>query len=417
MKYTLIPIALCAFLWSSPGAAQTLAEYVRIALEQNQELRSVQVHSEAELARSRAMGAYPDPQLGLAWGAVPIETRLGAQTARFSLRQPIPWFGLTEAREQTAVHAARALQRRHEDLRRGLRLRVARVYYRLAALDLRLGVQRRQIQLLEDLRVLVLARFAAGDNHLVNTLRIDLALEQSSLALDLLAENRPAVEREMRRLLNDESAAALPARMPSGLDSLLFAARLTEIDVDTRLARHPLLRSYDERGAAAESLADQRRREGMPAISLGIDYSLIAERRDAAPVDNGADAIMPMLNMQIPLFRSRTDAGIDEAELLGRMHALERDDARLALRAQYDDARYRLTEAARSFALFSAQLDKYERICDLQTAAFRAAAGDFDELLDTRLQMLDLELRRIDMQRRFYAAQEELFYLLAQDAE
>ncbi|WP_339650078.1 TolC family protein, partial [uncultured Salegentibacter sp.] len=80
-------------LWGGVGIAQELEDYLKIAAENNPKLQSAYTQFEAALQQSPQVSSLPDPTLTVSAFGRMVETRLGAQEARFSLMQMFPWFG------------------------------------------------------------------------------------------------------------------------------------------------------------------------------------------------------------------------------------------------------------------------------------------------------------------------------------
>ncbi len=88
--------------------AQIPNSYLKQAAENNPGLQAKYAAFEAALQRVAQVNALPDPTLSFGYFISPVETRVGAQRARFSLTQMFPWFGTLAAQESRATLAAEA---------------------------------------------------------------------------------------------------------------------------------------------------------------------------------------------------------------------------------------------------------------------------------------------------------------------
>src|SRR5690606_3820876 len=96
MKTTYIYIILGLFVFGlgNQGVhSQSLDDYLKEAAENNPVLKADYAGFEAALQKAPQVASLPDPTLTVSAFGRMIETRLGAQEARFSLTQMFPWFG------------------------------------------------------------------------------------------------------------------------------------------------------------------------------------------------------------------------------------------------------------------------------------------------------------------------------------
>ena len=77
-------------------------------MENNLEVRALQLEYEAALQRAPQVSQLPDPEVGLGIFALPVETRLGPQWVRLGATQMFPWKGKLQAREDVVLAMARA---------------------------------------------------------------------------------------------------------------------------------------------------------------------------------------------------------------------------------------------------------------------------------------------------------------------
>ncbi len=90
-------------------------QYVKLAAENNPQLKASFNQYLAALEEVPQVGALPDPQVMFGVFVLPVETRVGAQRANFSVSQMFPWFGTLKAQEQVAAEKAKAKLQAFED--------------------------------------------------------------------------------------------------------------------------------------------------------------------------------------------------------------------------------------------------------------------------------------------------------------
>ncbi len=127
-------ILLLLPLWGLGGFSQTLDDYLQTAAENNPKLKSSYAQFEAAMQQAPQVSSLPDPTLTMSAFGRMIETRLGAQEARFSLSQMFPWFGTLQAKEDASVLMAEAKFQNYLDLRNQLFFEIKSVYAELYAI-------------------------------------------------------------------------------------------------------------------------------------------------------------------------------------------------------------------------------------------------------------------------------------------
>ncbi|PCI02840.1 MAG: hypothetical protein COB81_04870 [Flavobacteriaceae bacterium] len=86
-------IYILIFLISLSANAQNLNDYLSEAAENNPALKSFQYKYESALEKVVEVGSVPNTSFGVGYFVQTPETRVGAQRAKLSIAQKLPWFG------------------------------------------------------------------------------------------------------------------------------------------------------------------------------------------------------------------------------------------------------------------------------------------------------------------------------------
>lgn len=116
----------------------------------------------------------PNTEVSAGYFVSEPETRTGAQTARFSVKQMIPWFGTITARENYAASLAEAEYVDITIAKRKLALSVSQSYYRLYSIRARQRVLEENIELLDTYERLALTSLEVGNASAVDVLRLQI---------------------------------------------------------------------------------------------------------------------------------------------------------------------------------------------------------------------------------------------------
>src|SRR6056297_1284845 len=144
MKKKLMIIALGLAVFSAN--AQSLEEYLQEAELNSPMIQALELRYNIAKEKVVEMNTLPNTTIAAGYFVSEPETRTGAQRARFSVSQMLPWFGTITARENYASSMADAEYAEIVISKRKLALSVSQSYYNLY------GVQAKQKVLQENIQ-------------------------------------------------------------------------------------------------------------------------------------------------------------------------------------------------------------------------------------------------------------------------
>lgn len=375
-------LCLILTMMSAFVKAQSLDDYLKIAAENNPEVKAAYLEFEAALQRLPQVSALPDPTLSMSALGQMIETRVGTQEARFSLMQTFPWFGTLKAQKEVAALEAEAQFQGFLDKRNRLFWEVKKVYYSLYEVHHHLKHKQEEMKILESLKVFALSRFENGTAPMVDVIRVDLLRNQTETDLTVLQSQLKPLEITFNRLLN--RADSLDVKVEDHIPLPDSALLLQEKNLDN----HPLMAQYRKKVLAAHGQEKVAQKNGLPKFGIGIDYSIISERTDADFSDNGQDAIMPVVSLSLPIFRKKYKAQEQEAQLRGRAYEALAKATENQLETQWQQAQFELEKASLELNLFKKQTEDTRLAYQLLTTAYANGQADADELLNIEQQLI-----------------------------
>src|SRR5690606_15614741 len=107
-------------LFASPAQSQTLDEYLRIAVENNTEVKAYFHEYQAAVEQIGQAGALPDPELSVGIFFKPMDRYMGKQQADVTLMQMFPWFGMPGVQREEADQMSRVRYEGFEDVKNRL---------------------------------------------------------------------------------------------------------------------------------------------------------------------------------------------------------------------------------------------------------------------------------------------------------
>ncbi|WP_088654207.1 TolC family protein [Geofilum rhodophaeum] len=390
------------------GNAQRLEDYYQIAAENNPGLKAKYAAYEAALQRIPQARSLADPTFSFGYFISPVETRVGAQRARFSLTQMFPWFGSLKAQGDVAALAAEAQFQEFLDARNALYFRVAQAWYPLYELQKLRLLERENIRLLESFKTTTTQKYENGMGAMVDVIRVDLLLNEANTQLEILDKKEASLTSRFNTLLNrgyDEPVVVA--------DSLAAGDMLMDYRKDSLLVNHPRMAALDLKLKSAEAAEKVALKQGLPKIGVGLDYVLVDERSDMVLEDNGKDVLMPMVTVTIPIFRKKYRAARQEARFMQEGTALEQEALANELTAAYHRATFELQQQADLVALYAQQSAATRQAMNLLLSAYGNSGKDFEEVLRIQQQLLKYERLNTTALSQYFIALEEVNYITA----
>ncbi|MEX0998173.1 MAG: TolC family protein [Flavobacteriaceae bacterium] len=391
------------------GYSQTLDDYLQEAAKNNPELQASYAGFEAALQKAPQVASLPDPTFTASAFGRMIETRVGAQEARFSLTQMFPWFGTLKAQNDAATAAAEARFHEYINQRSLLFVNVKTRYADLYLLEKTIALKEENLEILDSYRELALSGFRSGNAPMVNVVNVDMEREAAITEIELLKDKKKLLEVQFNLLLNREKELQVIIADSLRLEQNL--ALMKEPENDNPFDAHPTVVALDSEKTALNSRITAIEKDGLPKLGVGVDYSIISKRTDANPEMNGQDAIMPMVSVTLPIFRKKYKAAKKEVEWMQVEVEARQTTQRNNLQSSYEMTLYELNQAKKLLKLYEGQLERIDQATHLYVSGFANNTGDFEEVLRMNQQKILLQTQQLEALKNGFIAQAQLEYL------
>ena len=373
-------------VWSQEEAAldprAELAEYARYAEQHNPKLNQALTRYQAALAKVPSASAWVDPRLTYGYFARPVETRTGPQEMRFSAAQTFPWKGKLDLKGRIAQQEAEVEGQRYEATRRSLIFEIKAAYYDCYFLERAIAVTEGNLRLLAHLEEVGRTRYRSGTGEHAPVLKAQVELGRLEDQLRSLRQQRRPAAARLNAALG--RAATAPIAVP---DSLPMAALdLDEEGLKARLqAANPTLQMRHTQARAQSLGVELAGKQFYPDLTVSLDYIHIGDR--------GANPLMAMASLNLPLWRSSYEAG-ERAAKLSHQAALQGvADEENRLVAELELALYKQRDAQSRSALYRDRLlPKAEQALNVTQRAFGADRSDFLAVIDAQRTLLEFQL-------------------------
>lgn len=393
-KLKIIPIVFSIAFMGLRTHAQSLDSLLQLAVSQNSQLKSLELEYKAALAKADQMSQLPNPQIGVGIPILQPETRLGAQQVMVSASQIFPWFGTLKAKEEVAISMSTIRYEKMAALKLNLFYDVKSNYYQLKFIEEKQTLINKDILLLKTIEQLSLSKVESGNGSIADVLRVQLKIDELTNEIAILENAKyiasARINEITKRPFNDsiitnDDLLELPILV---YDLATFQEEISK--------HHPLMQMLNAKIETSENRDIVEQATNKPALGLGIDYSMVGERTDANPINNGRDILIPRLMLSIPIYRKSFNAS-NQIESMNR-EALEWDKISLIdqMTRQLIEYKTAYDNAVLMLNLSEKQALTAQQTYEILLSNYSTNSTDFDDLLSIQSQLLKYNQQNIN---------------------
>lgn len=346
----------------------TLTRYVERGVANHPALRAQLERWRAANRRVGASRRWPRPTIGYTAYVRPVETRVGPQRQRVSVRVPLAWPSQLRAGPEAEAHASSAQQHRFEAGVLALQARVADAYWMRWLIARRSEVLREQAVLLEGLAEVVRARIAVGEATLAELQSIELRRARVDEGIEALQEAGRRSDAMLRAAIGLASDADVP--LSTQPPEIVEPSESLEALRSAAQAR-PELAEHEAMALAAEAVAGGARAARLPNVVLGLDWIETGDARMPNVSGSGDDAVMLGVMVGVPIDAGRDRRRAEAAEAEARAHTLDAEARALEIHRELDIALSDVRDALRRSRLYASTLGPQA------AAAYEALLGTY----------------------------------------
>jgi outer membrane protein TolC len=403
MRYIIL-IGLVFFALAETNA-QELASYIQEAENNNPEIQAFELRYNIAEEKVNEVNTLPNTTVSAGYFVSEPETRTGAQRARFSVSQMLPWFGTITARENYASSLAETQYIDIVVAKRKLALSVSQSYYKLYAIRAKQIVLDKNIELLETYERLALTSVEVGKASAVDVLRLQIRQNELVQQNEVLEQDFLAEQVTFNNLLNrDENTEVIVAEEMSIPDEDPLI--LTE-----NLQLNPELIKYDKLYESVEQSELLNQKESAPNIGFGLDYVPVAERPAMNFNDNGKDIVMPMVSISIPIFNNKYKSITKQNQLKQLQIQSQKEDRLNKLETLLANAKYNRENTRIKFNIQSDNLKQANDAEEILIKNYETGTIDFNDVLDVQELQLKFQINLIESIKGYYIQYALINYL------
>jgi cobalt-zinc-cadmium efflux system outer membrane protein len=361
----------------------TLQDCLWYALRNNPSL--VAIHADWEAAKKKIAQAksLPDPRLGYSYRFAP---RGDNMRRAIELEQMLPWFGRLDLQGQAASAAADVVGNKCQVDRLKLFNDIKAAWYEYYFLGKSIESVTENITLVKSFEEIAMVRYQTSKASQQDVIRAQI--------------ERATLENQLRSLQDLQSPAAAKVNAVMGRPSDAPLAWPQDVaDEGTTMDNAELQKMLVQENPellAAQGQINQSRKEidiadkgYYPDITVGVEYADWMGTRDM----DQRDAYTGKISINLPIWRGRISAGVDEMRQRHRATVAMKQDIFNSLSAELKMAAYSHRDAQRKVKLYNDSLipKQKEAIAALQRS-YQAGSASFLELIDAQRTLLEFEI-------------------------
>ncbi len=393
-------------LISMISKAQTLEAYLQEAELNSPVIQAMELRHTIASEKVNEVNTLPNTTIGAGYFVSEPETRTGAQRARFSVSQMLPWFGTITARQNYAGSMADAEYTELVIAKRKLALSVAQSYYSLFGIQATQEVLDENIALLRTYEKLALTSVEVGKASAVDVLKLQIRQNELQQKKQVLEQRYMAEQAVFNNLLNRDERIFVEV-----VDDMQVPAEDVLFNKED-LSLNPELLKYDQLFESVVQSEVLNQKENAPSFGVGLDYIPVTERPDMVFSDNGKDILMPMVTLSIPIFNNKFKSVSKQNELKQKEIEFQKEERLNILENAYAKAVSQRNEARISFETQAQNLKQAKDAEEILIKNYETGTINFNDVLDIQELQLKFQTNQIQSVQLYYMQSAFINYLI-----
>ncbi|MFQ5498216.1 MAG: TolC family protein [Candidatus Zixiibacteriota bacterium] len=368
----------------------TLDDYLAYAAIESPALRRAFYRWRAALEKSGYAGALPDPMLSFHYFIENVETRVGPQEQRLSLKQSFPWFGTLGARREMASQQAQTAYRQYQSAKLKLNYSVKAAYYDYYYLGRDIALTRDNLELLTFWESIARVKYKVALKRHPDIIKAQVELGKLEDQLLTLQDRVVPAASRLRALLNLPPTVVLPIPETIEIDEVVLSS---DSVLAAALTHNPDLGAMQHIIAREQAGVSLARKASLPSFTVGADYIATGAAVNPALSESGKDPWIVGVGVSLPIWFGKNSSKRHEARAKYQAAQYDFSDAKNQLAAYVDKLMFEYADAMRRANLYRDGLvPKAEQALNANYSAYQADETDFLNVLDAQRQLLSFQL-------------------------
>lgn len=367
-----------------------LQDFLKLAAINNPGLKSTFYNWKSNLEKTGYVGSLPDPIIMYGYFIENVETRVGPQNQKFSIRQKIPWFGTLGDKKDIAFEMSNVSFKKFQAEYLKLSYQVKSAYYDLYFLGKEIEITKENIELLIFWESVTRTKYKVALKQHPDVIKAQVELGKLEDRMLTLEDKVQPVKAKLYAVLNVSDSIDLP--IPDMIDFEEVPAGdknyITEI-----LKNNPNLDAIKHMIEKEKYAVQLANKSSLPNFTFGIDYIETGEALNPALNESGKDPVVASIGINVPLWFGKNNAKKNEAKAKKRSAEYLLKDKENQLTAIAEKIIFQHDDALRKIQLYRDGLvPKAEQSLNASYISYQAGKADFLDVLDAQRQLLNFQL-------------------------
>lgn len=383
---------LLVFIFSlsiSGKAQQTLDEYIALAVQNNPELKVFQHRYSIGTEKVKESGTLPDPEVTLGGYISPLETRVGSRVMDMKLSQQLPWFGTLKTEKAASQNWSKVDLQQLRSQKEKLIYHVSQLYFELYYVQRQLQIEQKKIELIVQKEQHQLAMVQSGKTGLTTVLNTQVEKKMAENELEDLLDRQTVLKANMNLLLNRDAHQNIAIK--NDFSPLIVHEKEAQL-LQHIAQNNPELQTQQ---AVKEALLAQQTlvtKKGLPSFQVSLNYGAIQRRTAENIPQNGQDVLLSSVGVTLPLNRKKYTAQSKISALKVEQNQVETKAIENQIQTDLVTAIIQYKTAIRKVAMYKELVKKVEQTLEIYTASFSSSNENYNEILLTRIRLLEYQL-------------------------
>lgn len=373
------------------GTAQTLDPLIAAALAENPDIKAAEARWRLYENKIIPAGSLSDPSLSFALNNYPVDSFAGNEFAMsgkaIKLSQNLPFPGKLKGREEAAEQQAKWYKGLLEEGKLLLVRQVKDAYYSYYYYNKAVIITEKNLKLLADFTRLTETNYEVGRGLQQDVLKAQVEHSKLEDRLYTLKQQRQTSIAELERLVNSPSLP--PLDTPQNLEIAVIDIPLDELQRSPATNR-PMSSAYRALINQYQIQKKLAHLDYKPDFKVGLAYTM----REPNMADDGTDFAGVEFSVDLPLFRAKRKAAVEEAGAGENMAHEQFNDFRNKVRFNIHDAYTQMQKNRDQAQLYkSGIIPQAQQAFEATLSSYKVGKVDFLALLDSLLTVYNYEIQ------------------------
>lgn len=376
-------------LYSQDDSGKILNSLITEALNNNPQIQAAYNKWKAAEYKVTQVKTLPDPMASYTYFGESVETRVGPQKDKYGVMQKIPFPGKLGLKGKAQLKDAQILKEKYEAEKREIIKQVKFIFYDIFWVDKAIEINEEEKSILENLEKAARIKYESNLAPQQDVIKAQVEISRIIDKLFVLNQTRKSLVARLNSVLNRSRDFSL--EQIKSLEMSQFVLNLNELRDAAHSNRQELIAAdlQIQRDEFERSLAKM---DYLPDFTVGFDYINVAGGHTTS-VDDGKDAWMTTLAINVPIWFNKLSAKVNEKRLSLEASKKNYENVENSVDYEIEDLYFKINTYKDIISLYkTALIPQTEQSFESAKIAYETQKVDFLNWLDSEKVLLQTRL-------------------------